>query len=160
MAAQKTNPEVVRVLNDVLTGELTAINQYFLHAEMCQNWGYQRLYKVVRAESIEEMRHAEALLERILYLDGVPNVQRLGKINIGETVPEQLQADLTLENEAVPRLQASIQVCIEHGDHGSRLLLEQILADEEKHVDFLEAQLDLIEQVGLQNYLATQITPA
>ncbi len=151
------DPKVIEVLNDVLTAELTAINQYFIHSEMCENWGYERLHKHIRKESIDEMKHAESLMERILYLDGIPNVQRLGKINIGETVQEQLEVDLALELEALPRLNRGIEVCKEAGDNGSRLLLEEILASEEEHVDWLEAQLELIAQVGISNYLSQQI---
>ena len=150
---------VIAVLNEVLTGELTAINQYFLHAEMCRDWGYERLYTVIRKESIDEMKHAEILIERILYLKGLPNIQRLGKIRIGETVEEQFRSDLALENEAIPRLQRGVELCTEVGDHGSRQLLDSILASEEEHADWLEAQLELIEQVGVQNYLAAQIRP-
>ena len=151
------DPKVIEVLNDVLTGELTAINQYFIHSEMCANWGYSRLHAYIRKESIDEMKHAESLMERILYLEGIPNVQRLGKINIGETVQEQLTVDLALELDALPRLNDGIEVCKAAGDNGSRLLLEEILASEEEHVDWLEAQLDLISQVGIENYLAQQI---
>ena len=153
------NPEVIAILNEVLTGELTAINQYFLHAEMCRDWGYERLYAIIRKESIDEMKHAEQLIERILYLKGIPNVQRLGKIRIGETVEEQFRSDLALEHEAIPRLQRGVKLCSDAGDHGSRQLLDSILASEEEHADWLEAQLELIEQVGIQNYLATQIRP-
>ena len=148
---------VIEALNDVLTAELTAINQYFLHAEMCGDWGYQRLHDKIRAESIDEMRHAESLIERVLYLEGIPNVQKLGRINIGENVHEILKRDVALEYEALPRLNAAVALCTEVGDNGSRLLFERILAAEEEHVDWLEAQLELIEQVGLQNYLAQQI---
>ena len=149
--------KVIAVLNDVLTAELTAINQYFVHAKMCGNWGYERLRAKIYAESIDEMKHADELIERILFLDGVPNVQKLGKINIGETVKEQLELDLALENIALPRLNTGIEVCREEGDNGSRLLLDSILASEEEHVDWLEAQLELIEQLGLENYLVEQI---
>ena len=155
----QADPQVIAILNEVLTGELTAINQYFLHAEMCRDWGYERLYSVIRKESIDEMKHAEQLIERILYLKGVPNVQRLGKIRIGETVEEQLRSDLALEHEAIPRLQRGVKLCADVGDHGSRQLLDSILASEEEHADWLEAQLELIDQVGVQNYLAAQIRP-
>ncbi len=151
------DPKIVEILNDVLTAELTAINQYFLHGEMCRNWGYQKLYGYIRKESIDEMRHAEAVMERILYLDGIPNVQRLGKINIGETVKEQFQSDLALEMAALDRLNAGIAHCVNSGDNATRSLLEKILVNEEEHVDWLEAQLTLIAQVGDQNYLAQQI---
>ena len=153
----KGNAKVIEILNEVLTGELTAINQYFLHAEMCRDWGYEKLYSVIRKESIDEMKHAETLIERVLYLEGIPNVQRLGRIRIGETVEEQLKSDLALENEAIPRLQRGVELCTELGDHGTRQLFDAILASEEEHVDWLEAQLELIDQVGIQNYLATQI---
>jgi bacterioferritin len=148
---------VIELLNAVLTAELTAINQYFVHAEMCDHWGYERLHEVVRKHAIDEMRHAEALIERVLFLEGVPNVQRLGNIRIGERVSEQLKVDLALEMEAIPRLNGGIPLCTEVGDHNTRHLLEEILESEEQHVDWLEAQLDLIEQVGEQNYLAQQI---
>lgn len=153
----KGDPEVLKVLNEVLTGELTAINQYFLHAAMCKDWGYTKLAAHVHAESIDEMKHAQALIERILYLGGVPNVQRLGSIQIGKTVKAQLENDLALEHEALPRLNTGIETLRGIGDTGSRLLLEQILASEEAHVEWLEAQLALVEQVGLENYLAAQI---
>lgn len=151
------DPRVIEVLNEVLTAELTAINQYFVHAEMSDNWGYEHRYKQVRKEAMSEMKHAEKLIERILYLEGMPNVQRLGKISIGETVREQLESDLALEKDAVGRLNAGIQTCRELADNGSRLLLEEILDDEEEHINFLEAQLALIAQVGEQNYLSEQI---
>jgi len=155
--ARDTNKRVIDLLNDVLTGELTAINQYFMHAEMCRNWGYEYLYKYIRKESIDEMKHAEELMERVLYLNGIPNLQRLGKLNIGETVFEQFRSDLALEYEAVDRLQAGIKACGEENDNGSRDLLEKILHAEEEHIDWLEAQIELVKQVGEQNYLAQQI---
>jgi bacterioferritin len=151
------NPQIVELLNEVLTNELTAVNQYFLHARICENWGYERLWKKVRAESIDEMKHADEIIERVLYLDGMPNVQRLGKVNIGETVPEQLRLDLELERKALGVLNAGIETCRKAGDNGSAELLEHILEDEEEHANWLEAQLELIEQVGLQNYLAQQV---
>ncbi len=151
------DPRVIEILNDVLCAELTAINQYFLHAEMCNDWGYERLYKKIRKESIDEMIHAEQLIERILFLNGVPNVQKLGRIRIGENVEEQLKVDLALEEEALPRLNKGIQVCTEVGDNGTRALLESILTSEEEHVDWLEAQLDQINQIGIANYLTLQV---
>ena len=157
MTKRTTSPEVIRVLNDVLTGELTAINQYFVHAKMCGDWGYTVLHGKIRAESIDEMKHAEELIDRILFLNGVPNVQRLGKINIGEDVKEMLTLDLQLEYEALPRLNEGIEVCTAAKDNGTRELLEQILVSEEQHVDWLEAQLSLIDQVGLAGYLAQQL---
>ncbi|MBI2213695.1 MAG: bacterioferritin [Acidobacteria bacterium] len=151
------NKKIIEILNDVLTAELTAINQYFVHGEMNENWGYERLAKIVRKHSIGEMKHAEELIERILFLEGIPNVQKLNKINIGETVAEQMKADLALELDAVERLNKGIETCREAGDNGSRLLLEEILESEEEHVDWIEAQISLISQVGEKNYLAAQI---
>ena len=153
----KGDPRIIEILNGVLTAELTAINQYFVHGEMCESWGYGRLQQVIRKHSIGEMKHAEELIERILFLDGVPNVQRLGKITIGESVGEMMKVDLALELDALPRLNKGIETARELGDNISRLLLEQILEEEEDHIDWIEAQLSLIEQVGLQNYLARQI---
>jgi bacterioferritin len=153
----KGDARIIEILNDVLTAELTAINQYFVHGEMCENWGYDRLHKIIRKHSIGEMKHAEEVIERVLFLEGIPNVQRLGKINIGETAHEVLKSDYALELEALPRLQQGIELCRELGDNNSRHLLEDILHEEEEHVDWLEAQLGLIEQVGLQNYLTQQI---
>jgi len=149
--------QVIEVLNEVLTAELTAVNQYFIHAMMCRNWRYERLAKHSREESIEEMKHAQVLIERILYMDGVPNMQRYFKINVGQDVPEQHQLDLQVEKEAVARLNKGIALCRDKGDNGSRLLLEKILHEEEEHIDWLEAQLQQIQDVGLQNYLSTQI---
>lgn len=153
------NPDkaTIQLLNEVLTGELTAINQYFCHARMCANWGYKRLAEHIQKESIDEMRHAQKLIDRVLYLGGVPNLQRLGKVNIGETVKEQLTVDLALENEAIPRLNVGIEQLRAAGDNGTRLLLEEILESEEHHVDWLEEQLELIAQIGEPNYLAQQI---
>ncbi|GIW43702.1 MAG: bacterioferritin [Candidatus Binatia bacterium] len=153
----KGNPKLIELLNEVLTGELTGINQYFVHAKMCENWGYKRLYEKIRKESIEEMKHADELIERILYLEGVPNMQRLGKVRVGETVPEQLKLDLALEKEAVERLNRAIALAVEVGDNGTRELLESILTSEEEHIEWLEAQLHLLREVGEQNYLAQQI---
>jgi bacterioferritin len=153
----KGDPKVIAVLNSVLTAELTAINQYFVHAEMCENWGYERLQKVIRKHSIGEMKHAEELIERVLFLEGIPNVQKLDKITIGETVEEIFKSDYALELAALPQLQEGIETCRTLGDNNSRHLLEEILEDEEEHVDWLEAQMSLVEQVGIQNYLAQQI---
>jgi bacterioferritin len=153
----KGDPKVIQVLNDVLTGELTAINQYFLHARMCKAWGYERIADKVFKESIDEMKHAQAIMDRVLFLGGLPNVQKLGPVNIGQTVPEQYQADLELEMIAIPRIKDGIKICYDVADHGSRELLEGILVSEEEHVDWLEAQLELIQQVGKENYLAEQI---
>jgi len=153
----KGDEQVVTLLNDVLTAELTAVNQYFIHARMCENWGYKRLWKKVREESIGEMRHADRLIERILYLEGVPNLQRLGKVNVGQTVPEQLRLDLEVERTAVSALNAGIEMCRSAGDNGTRDLLEEILKAEEDHIDWIEEQLELIKQVGEGHYLAQQI---
>lgn len=154
---REKSKKVITLLNEVLTAELTAINQYFLHAKMCGNWGYQRLYKKIWDESIDEMKHADQLIERILYLEGLPNVQRLGKVNIGEDVKEILECDLALEYEALPRLNEGIALCREEGDNGTRHLLEEILVSEEEHTDWLEAQLEQIEQMGLERYLSVQV---
>jgi bacterioferritin len=153
----KGHDQVVTLLNDVLTAELTAVNQYFIHARMCENWGYKRLWKKVREESIGEMRHADRLIERILYLEGVPNLQRLGKVNVGQTVPEQLRLALEVERTAVSALNAGIEMCRSAGDNGTRDLLEEILKAEEDHIDWIEEQLELIKQVGEGHYLAQQI---
>jgi bacterioferritin len=151
------DPRVVEILNDVLTAELTAINQYFVHAEMCRNWGYRRLASVLRERSLEEMRDAQELVRRILYFEGVPNVQRLHKISIGETVPEQLKLDLELERAAIERLNGHIATLTEIGDNATADQFVEILHDEEVHANFQESQLTLIAQMGVQNYLAMQI---
>lgn len=153
----KGNREVIDLLNEVLAGELVAINQYFLHARMCKNWGYLRIAEKVRVESIDEMKHADALIERILFLDGLPNLQRLDKINIGQTVPEQLQSDLELEYRAVKRLNDGVALCREKGDNASEALIRSILVSEEEHVDWLETQLRLIQELGDKAYLAEQM---
>jgi bacterioferritin len=153
----KGDPQIIDLLNEVLTNELTAINQYFVHARMCENWGYERLYKKVRDESIDEMKHADKVIARVLFLEGVPNLQRLGKINVGETVPEQLKVDLALEQHAIPALNKGIEACRKLGDNGTADLLEDILEDEEEHLNWLEAQLSLLDEVGTQNYLAEQM---
>ena len=153
----KGDAEVISLLNDVLCAELTGINQYFIHAMMCANWRYRRLAEHSRKESIEEMKHAQEVIERILYLDGVPNMQKYMKVNVGQNVPEQHQFDLALEKDAVTRLNKGTELCRSKQDNGSRLLLERILRDEEEHVDWLEAQLQQIEEIGLPHYLAQQI---
>jgi len=153
----KAGKPIIDALNEILTGELTAINQYFLHARMCDNWGLKRLGKKIYAESIDEMKHADMLIERILYLDGVPNVQRLGRIRIGEDVREVLVSDMALEQEAIPRLNTAIALCVEQGDNGSRHLLEQILVSEEEHLDWLESQLHLVDTFGVENYASQHI---
>jgi bacterioferritin len=153
------DPQVIEVLNEVLTNELTAVNQYFLHARMQKNWGFTRLGAYTYDESIDEMKHADLLIERILFLEGHPNVQRLDPVRIGETVPEQLAADLGVEVHAIEALRRGIVVCVEKADTVSRLLLEQILRSEEEHVDYLETQLSLVESLGLQEYLQLQVAP-
>jgi len=153
----KGNVKIIEALNDILTAELTGINQYFVHAKMCDNWGYERLAETIRKESMEEMKHAEELIERILFLEGVPNMQRLAKVKVGEKVAEQLKLDRELELEAVTRLNKAIALATDVGDNGSRELFEDILESEEDHVNWLEAQLELIQQVGEQNYLAQQM---
>ena len=153
----KGDTAVIDVLNEVLTAELTGINQYFIHAMMCHNWRYERLAKHARQESIEEMKHAEEIIDRVLYLEGVPNMQRYLKINVGQNVPEQHQFDLALEKDAVARLNKGVELCRVKEDNGTRALLEKILRDEEEHVDWLEAQLQQIQDIGVQNYLAQQI---
>ncbi len=153
----KGHDAVIELLNDVLTGELTAINQYFVDAKMFQNWGYKPLAKRFREESIDEMHDADKLIERVLYLDGLPNLQRVGAIRVGDTPVEKLQLALALEHEAILRLNGGIALCVDLGDNGSRELLETILVGEEEHADWLEAQLELVRQVGEPNYLAQQI---
>lgn len=153
----KCDPAVIEVLNDVLTAELTAINQYFIHHKMCENWGYMKLSAKSREEAIEEMQHADKLIERILYLEGVPNMQRMSPVRVGETVQEQHQVDMELEQVAVKRLNEGVALCRDKGDNGSRELLETILVDEEEHLDWLEARLEMIAKMGIENYLAQHI---
>lgn len=153
----KGDAGIIELLNDCLTAELTAINQYFLDAKMCANWGYERLAEQFRAESIDEMKDAEVLIDRILYLEGVPNVQRLGNVRVGETVKEKFEAALDLEKAAISRLNAGIARCTASGDNGSRELLEKILVGEEHHADWLETQLELIGQIGDAHFLAQQV---
>jgi bacterioferritin len=151
------NERILQFLNECLKAELTAINQYFLHAKMCENWGYLRLAAYNRKESIEEMKHADELMERILFLEGTPNMTDLFPIRVGSNVKAQLENDLALEMEAVPRLNKAIAAARETGDNASRALFEKILIDEEHHVDYLEGQLYIIKEIGLENYLAQQI---
>lgn len=153
----KGNEEVLQLLNQLLTNELTAINQYFIHAKMCENWGYERLAAKVREESIDEMRHADQVISRILFLDGVPNLQRYHKLHVGETVKEQFEADLQVEYSAVAFLNQGIEACRKAGDNATEDLMTKILVSEEQHADWLETQLELIRQVGEQNYLSQQI---
>lgn len=156
----KGDPEVIKHLNKILRNELTAINQYFLHARMLDNWGLERLGAYEYKESIDEMKHADRLVKRILFLDGLPNLQSLNRLRIGENVPELLEADLALEMEAMLDLRAAIAYCESIQDYISRELLEDILESEEGHVDFIETQLALIRTVGLENYLQKQMKAA
>jgi bacterioferritin len=149
--------KVIEALNEVLTAEFTAINQYFIHHKMCEDWGYERLSKAKREESLDEMKHAQSLIERILYLDGVPNMQRLGPVRVGEDPVEQHRLDLAVEVEAIKRLNDAIALCREKGDNGSRELLESILEGEEEGADWLEAQLHIVDEIGKEQYLAEQI---
>jgi bacterioferritin len=153
----KGDPDVIEVLNAVLTSELTAINQYFIHHKMCENWGYKRLSANKRHESIDEMKHADRVIERILFLDGTPNMQRLSPVRVGEDPVEQHKLDLAVELEAVERLNKGIATCVAKADNGTRELLESILKDEEEGIDWLEAQLHLVGQIGQERYLAEQI---
>jgi len=154
----KGDPQIIALLNDVLTAELTAINQYFLHARLCHHWGFERLYEKIRAESIEEMKHADVLIERILYLDGLPNLQRYTKVNVGQSVPEMFQLDLAVEYDAVKRFNTGIDAAQKAGDNGTRDILQTMLREEEAHVDWLETQQEAMKQTGLENYLAEQLT--
>ena len=153
----KGSRRVVEALNDVLSAELVGINQYFLHAKMCRNWGYHRIAEVDYHESIDEMKHASELVERILFLEGTPNLQKLGRVRIGTAVPEQFALDRSLEVDAVARLNKAIALCVAEGDNTSRDLLEDMLESEEEHVDWLETQLGLIATVGEKQYLAEQM---
>jgi len=149
--------EIIAALNDILTGELTAINQYFVHYKMLENWGYLRIAKKKREESIEEMKHADELIERILYLDGIPNLQRLGPVRVGQEPVEMHQLDLELEREAVVRLNKAIVLCLDKRDAGTRELLEHVLKEEEDAIEWLEAQLSIIKDIGRERYLSEQL---
>jgi bacterioferritin len=157
VVAVQGNPEVIELLNEVLTGELTSINQYFVDAKMLGNWGYDRLAERYRKESIDEMKDADELIERILYLEGVPNLQRLFPVKVGETPLEKLTLALDNEREAIDRLNRGVALCVSVGDNGSRDLLAGILGGEEDHADWLETQLGLVAQLGETNYLAQQL---
>jgi bacterioferritin len=151
------DPDVLVALNDILTAELTGINQYFVHYRMLENWGYKRLAQKKREESIEEMKHADKVIARILYLDGIPNLQRLGAVRVGEEPIEMHQLDLTLERDAVARLNQAIALCLERKDAGTRELLEHLLVAEEDSVDWLETQMVIVKDIGRERYLSEQL---
>ncbi|MBI1955042.1 MAG: bacterioferritin [Acidobacteria bacterium] len=151
------NEKVIALLNDALRAELVAINQYFLHAEMCENWGYHRLGEVTKKQAMDEMKHAEQVIERILFLEGTPGMGMKLPLQVGQTVKAQIENDLALELEAFANYNTAIRVCAEEGDNTSRDLFQKLLADEEEHIDFLEAQLSLMKEIGLPNYLAQQM---
>ena len=153
----KGKPEVIALLSKMLREELGAISQYFLHAEMCENWGYSHLSNLIKKQSIGEMKHAEILIERILFLEGIPNMADLPKLNIGKDVPQQLENDLDLEKSAVAEYNQAVASCIKAGDNSSADLMKELLKDEEEHVDFLETQISLIKDLGLENYLVEQM---
>ena len=153
----KGKPKVIALLNEALKEELTAINQYFLHAEMCENWHYSKLGEYIKKQSIDEMKHAEELIERILFLDATPNMTELMTLTVGKNVKEQLESDLKLELAAVDMYNRAVQVCRDEGDNTSREIFERLLKDEEEHVDWLEAQLHQIQEMGYERYLSQQI---
>jgi bacterioferritin len=157
MAAMKGKTKVIEILNEALKEELTAINQYFLHAEMCENWHYNKLGDYIKKQSIDEMRHAESLIERILFLDGIPNLTELLKLTVGKNVKEQLQSDLALELSAVEMYNRAVRICTDEGDNASRELFERLLKNEEEHVDWLEAQMHQIQEMGYERYLTQQV---
>lgn len=153
----KGNPKVIKKLNDLLADELTAINQYMVHSEMCDNWGYGKLHEKTEKRAIDEMKHAEKLIARIIFFEGAPTVSKLNKITIGKDVATQINNDWAAENDAIKHYNAAIKLAVEAGDNGTREILEDILEDEEAHIDWLEAQQDQIKQLGIQNYLIEQI---
>jgi bacterioferritin len=153
----KDSPEVIKLLNEVLKGEVTAINQYFLHAAICKNWGYVRLYKKIYDESLEEMRHAQRLVDRILFLEGMPVLNESFKVAVGHDVKDMFEKDLQVEASALPRLRQAIALCLEQEDTGTRELLEHLVVDGEEHIEWIDTQLHLIERVGYENYCAQQI---
>jgi bacterioferritin len=155
----KGSSEVITQLNEVLTGEVTAVNQYFLHASMCKNWGYMRLYKKIYTESLEEMRHAQQLIDRILFLEGLPVLHQPLAVHVGHDLKDLLERDLHLELSALPPLKHGVTLCLEQGDTGTRELLEHLIVEGEEHIEWLETQLHLIMAVGLEHYAAQQIQP-
>jgi bacterioferritin len=155
--AMKAKEGVINILNKILTADLTAINQYFVHAKMCENWGYGRLHHKVRERSVAEMKDADELIGHILYLDGVPNVQRMNTVQVGETVPEQLKLDLKAEQEMLTLLSDGVVHCTKVADFTTRHMFEDMAKDVDQHIDWIETQMETIKQVGLENYLAEQI---
>jgi bacterioferritin len=155
----KGSSEVITQLNEILKGEVTAVNQYFLHASMCKNWGYLRLYKKIYAESLEEMRHAQRLIDRILFLEGLPVLTQPLYVHVGQDLRDMLQRDLQLESSTLPPLKQGVTLCLEQGDTGTRELLEHLIVESEEHIEWLETQLHLIDTVGLENYAAQQMQP-
>ena len=153
----KAKEGIIELLNKILTADLTAINQYFLHAKMCENWGYERLHHKVKERSFDEMKDADELIEHILYLEGVPNVQRLGTVHVGETVPEQFKTDLQAEKEMLGLLSEGVAHCAKVGDYTTRHMLEDMAEDVDEHLDWIETQMETVKQVGLENYLSEQI---
>ena len=153
----KGHESVISTLKEILTNELTAVNQYFLHSRMCKDWGYEKLAEKSYKESIDEMKHARDIIDRILFLEGAPNVQKLHPLKIGTTVKKQLENDLSLESKAISDLKKAIQICIEQADFASKELLENILVNEEEHTDWLESQLHIIKEIGEENYLSQQL---
>lgn len=149
--------DIIAGLNQIIAGELTAINQYFLHARICKDWGYEKIADKIYHESIDEMKHAQALIDRVLFLEGLPNVQKLNSIRIGQNIKEMFEGDLALEHDNIPNLRSLIGLCWEHKDHVTKDLLEKILISEEEHVDWLETQMKRIQDVGVENYLAQQM---
>lgn len=154
----KGSATIIEFLNEALTAELTAINQYFAHAKLCENWGWGRLADFYRKESIEEMHDAEKLIDRILLLDGMPNLQRLGSVRVGETVPEQFELDRDLEIAAIDRYRRGVALALEEGDPGTRDLLEQLVVGEEEHLDWIETQQRMVDDIGIERYLQSQMS--
>lgn len=154
----KGHEEVINALKEILTNELTAVNQYFLHSRMCKDWGYEKLADTFYKESIDEMKHARTIIDRILFLEGAPNLQKLHPLKIGTTVKKQLENDLSLEDKAISDLKKSIEICIKKSDFASKEILESILTSEEEHTDWIESQLHLIKEVGEENYLSQQMS--
>ncbi len=151
------SPTIIEFLNEALAAELTAVNQYFAHSKLCENWGWGALAAKYREESFEEMRDAEKLIDRIILLDGMPNLQRLGNVRVGETVPEQFQVDRDLEVAAIERYRRGVKLAVEEGDPGTRELLEQLVLSEEEHLDWIDTQLTMVAGIGLERYLQAQI---